>query len=321
VTQISGTFDSYDSVNFEDLSNVLYNISPTQTPFMSNIGRSKATATFHEWVIESLAAADGTNAVIEADDATIDTGNTGTRVGNRVQISDKAVIVSDTNEWINSPGDNASLAHQLALKTKEIKRDMETILTSNQASVTGSSAVARKLGGYESWITTNDSRATSGTPGADGGFSSGNTAAATDGTQRAFTEALLKAVLKACYDAGGEPDTVSVGSFNKQVASGFPGIATQTKTNTGTGQATILAGADVYVGDFGTVQIVPNRFQRARSALVYDSSMWAVAYGKALHMDELAKTGHAEKRMLTVEYTLEARNEASSGVVADLLTS
>lgn len=319
MTQISGTFDSYDSINFEDLSNVLYNISPTSTPFMQRIGRSKATNTNHEWVIEALAAA-AANATIEGDDVpTVDAGNTGTRVGNRVQISDKVIIVADTNDWVDSPGDNASLAHQLAIKTKEIKRDMEFVMVgANTASATGSSSVARTLGSYESWITSNDDR---GSGGSDGGFSAGNTAAATDGTQRAFTEAQLKNVLALCWTAGGEPDMVMVGAFNKQVASGFTGIATQYKNNPGNGQATIIAGADVYVGDFGQVQIVPNRFCRSRSAFVVDTSMWAVAYGKALHMDELAKTGHAEKRMITVEFTLEARNQASSGIVADLTTS
>jgi hypothetical protein len=316
--QIAGTFDSYDSANNEDLADVVYNISPTQTPFMTLAGRTKATYVYHEWTTDSLAAASSSNFVIEADDVTIDSVAAATRVGNRCGISDKAIIVSGTNEAIRSPGDNASMSYQMAKRAKELKRDMETILLNNNASVAGTSSAARQIGGFESWITSNVSR---GATGASGGFSAGLTTAATDGTQRAFTEALLKTVIQSAWTNGGDPSIIMTGPFNKSVASGFTGIATQFKANTGMAQATILGAADYYVSNFGEHRIVPNRFSRDRTALLIDPEYVGVAFLRPFSQWEIAKTGDANKRQLLAEYTLEMKNQAAHGVVADLLTT
>lgn len=319
MAQPANTFDSYDAVgNREDLSDVIYNISPTQTPFLTMAKRLKAKATYHEWQTDSLAAVDDTNAVIEGDDATLDASNPTTRVGNYTQISDKTVVIAGTQEAVDKAGRKSELSYQIAKKGKELKRDMEAILTRNQASVAGNSSTARKLGSVEAWIETNVDR---GGTGASGGFSGGTVSAATDGTQRAFTEDLLKSVLASVWAAGGDPGIIMVGPHNKQTASGFTGIATQYRENKGTKQATILAAADVYVSDFGEHRIVPNRFSRDRTALVLDMEYWGVAYLRPFQQFQLAKTGDNEKRQMLAEYTLASLNEAASGVVADLTTS
>lgn len=311
----TNTFITYSAVgNREDLSDTIYNIAPTDTPFISMCSKEKAAAVYHEWQTESLSAVDTANAQLEGDDATAAAATVTTRIGNRCQISTKTIIVSGTQDAVNKAGRKSELAHQIALKGKELKRDMEAIVTRNQASVTGNSSTARKLGSLESWLTTNDDR---GASGADGGFSSGNTVAATDGTQRAFTETILKNVLQKCYTAGGDPDVIMVGPVNKQNFSTFTGNATKTKE---VDNKKIVAAVDIYVSDFGTLKVVPNRFQRDRTAFVLQSDMWAIANLRPFGITELGKTGDSEKRMMTVEYTLVARNEASSGVAADLTT-
>ena len=302
----------------EDLSDIIYNISPTETPFMTMAARKKASATYHEWQTDSLAAA-AANAAIEGDEASYSTLVNTTRVGNRTQISRKTLIVSDTARAVNTAGREDQFEYELAKKSQELKRDMEVVLTGNQGSSAGSQALARTLGSLESWYTSNTDRST--VNATSGGFSNGNTSPATDATAgavRTFTESLLKGVIKACWTNGGQPDIVMLGPVNKQRASTFSGIATQYRENSGVKQATITAAAAIYVSDFGELKFVPNRFSRDRTVHVLQSDMWGVAYLRPFKTQKLARTGSAEKALLEVEYTLVANNEASSGVVADL---
>lgn len=301
----------------EDLTDVIHDISPTETPFMSAISKGSASNTYHEWQTDALAAADGSNAVIEGDNPGNDSRAATTRLGNYTQLSDKVIEVSSTAQTVNMAGKGNELSYQVTKSSKELKRDMETRITGNYASVAGGAGTARECAGFEAWIQTNDSR---GSGGANTAFSGGIQAAATDGTQRAFTEGLLKDVLQLCWENGGEPTMLMVGAFNKKQASAFNGIADAVR-ETGTKRATIIGAADVYVSDFGTLNIVPNRFSRTRSALVVDASMWKLCYLQRFKTEDLAKTGHADRKMLSVEYTLEACNEKSSGCVADLTTS
>jgi len=315
MAQPTNTYDSYDLVGGrEDLSNVIYNISPTDVPFMSNIGRGKATSILHEWQTDALAAA-ASNAVIEGDDSTAEAQVATTRVSNRTQISKKVVLVTGTANATNKAGRGKSeLSYLLAKAGKELKRDMEVDLTSKNAPVTGTASAARKLRGYESWAQTNASRGS-------GGSDHASTFVVTDGTQRVFTEALMKTAMQSCFTNGGDPDCVMVGPFNKTKVSAFSGIATQYRDNQNVGPAKIIASADVYVSDWGEVKIVPNRFQRDRTALIIEKDKWAVSYLRPFRQEKLAKTGDADKVHMLVEYTLEARQEASSGKVADLTTS
>jgi hypothetical protein len=313
MAQPSETFDTYDSIGErEDLSDVIYNISPTDTPLLISASKTQATAVLHEWQTDSLAAAVTNNAVIEGDEATADAITATTRLSNSCQILDKVVTISGTQEAVDKAGRASEIAYQIAKKAKELKRDLESTLTSNNQEVTGGSGTARQMGALGSWIATND---VFGAGGASG--SAGNTAR-TNGTQRAFTEAQLKSVIKSVWNSGGNPQIIMVGPFNKQKLSGFTGNSTRFDAGA---DATLYTSVDVYASDFGQTQVVPNRFSRDREASVLDMDMWGVAFLRDFSMHELAKTGDTEKRQLLVECTLESRNEAASGMIADLTTS
>ena len=314
MAQPTNTFDTYDSVGErEDLSDVIYSISPTDTPFLSSAAKTQATAVLHEWQTDALAAAVTSNAVIEGDEATLDASTATTRLSNSCQIMDKTVVITGTQESVDKAGRASELAYQIAKKAKELKRDMEANLTGSIAEVTGSATAARKMGTLGAWVITNDDKASDGTTGAG----IGNTKR-TDGTQRAFTESSLKTVIKSVWNAGGDPSMIMVGPFNKQKLSGFTGNSTRFDAGA---DATLYTSVDVYASDFGQLQVVPNRFSRDRDAYVLDMDYWGVAFLRDFSMHELAKTGDSEKRQLLVEATLESRNEAASGSVMDLTTS
>ena len=275
---------------------------------MTAIGVSEAKNTLHEWQTDALRDADATNARIEGDDAAGASLSATTRANNRTQISDKTIIVSGTQEAVNKAGRKSELAYQLIKASKEFKRDIEKILVGNQASVTGNSTTARKLRSLESWYATNTSRGSSGANGS-------TSAAATDGTQRTFTETLLKTVLQSIFTNGGSPNMLMLGANQKQVFSGFTGNSTRYASAT---DKALTATVDLYVSDFGELKIVPNRFQRDRTCHIIQPDMWALAYLQPFLISDLGKTGNSYKKQVVAEYTLEARNEASSGVVADL---
>ena len=285
---------------------------------MTNIGRGGAAATYHEWQTEDLPAADGSNARISGDDASTTAAINAVRIGNYTQISDKVASVSGTDEATIQAGIKSSMARQVALQMRSLKRDMETILLANQASSAGSSVAARNLGGVPAWLVSNTSFG--GGSGADptGTGTSLGTTARTDGTQRVFTEDMLATVQQSCWTNGGNPDMVLMGAFNKRKASGFTGVATKYKDAE---DKRIVASADVWEGDFGQVMFVPNRFQRARDAFVIDPEMWEVAYLRPVRDYPLAKNGDYERRQIITEYTLKCKNEKASGGVFDLTTS
>ena len=320
---VSNTFTKYDAVGIrEDLSNVIFNISPQTTPFVSNMTkRRKVSNTFFEWQTDSLAAA-GANAQIDGDDLSSYTAVTATaRLGNYTQIMRKDFIIADNlGGAMDLAGRRSEIAYQLAKKGDELKRDMEFNLCGvNQAAVAGNNTTARKTASLSAFIKTNTSR---GTGGADPTVSSGVVnAAATDGTQRAITETLLKTVLQSVWSEGGEPKMVMVGPHVKTVISGFAGIAAQRYMAPSDSPTTIIGAADVYMSDFGSVQIVPNRFSRARDAYVVDPDQCEMATLRPIQSEELAKTGDATKYMLLAEVGLQVNQEAGLGVVADLSTS
>jgi len=317
---VANTFTRYSAIGIrEDLSNVIYNISPEETPFISNISRENVKNTYFEWQTDALAAASASNAALEGDDISSFQAVTPTaRVGNYTQISTKNVIISGTLEAVDKAGRRSELTYQLAKMGAELKRDMESALLANQAAVAGNTTTARRTAGLPAWLTSNTSF---GTGGADPTVGSTPTAARTDGTQRAFTETLLKDVVAEVWTSGGTPKMLMVGAFNKQAASAFSGIATKFRDVPAGQQAQIIGAADVYVSDFGTINIVPNRFQRARDAFVVDPEYASLAILRPIQQTELAKTGDAEKRLMLVEYGLKVSNQAAHGIVADLTTS
>ena len=311
------SFTTYLAIgNREDLSDVIYRIDPTDTPFLSGAERETATAVNHEWQTQALGAA-ANNAVLEGDDATTDAATATVRLGNICQISDKVPRVTGTQRAVEHAGRDDELAYQEMLKGLELKRDMETTLVgTNLGKNAGGAAVARQLGTILSWIATNDDFDSGGSsPSPVDGSDPRN-----DGTQRAFTEAQLKNALQLTWTSGGKPDTIMVGGFNKQVFSTFTGRATPTED---TKAKKIVASVDFYESDFGRLSVTPNRFMRPRDALVLQTDMWAVAYlnGRRMVSIPLARAGDSERRQMLSEYTLVARNEKASGGVFDLTTS
>tara|TARA_B100000530_G_C15935213_1_gene478750 strand:+ start:1612 stop:2574 length:963 start_codon:yes stop_codon:yes gene_type:complete len=302
----------------EDIQDALTSITPTETIFMSTIGTRNVDNTYFEWAEVDLAAVSTSNRVIEGEAAPgNDAATNAVRKGNYTQISDKVVEVSNTAEAVNGVGDAQGVAEQVAYKLKELKRDMEAMLLSNVEGVAGASGTARQTAGLPAFLTTNASRGTGGADGTTSGTGSAGypNAAATDGTQRAITETLLKAVIKDCWDQGAEPSVVLCGSAQKQTISAFTGNATRFKEAE---DAKLMAAIDVYVSDFGELQIVPARHVRARDVFVLDPSYAQVAYLQTAKQEPLAKTGHSERRLISVEYGLQVTSEKAHGVVADI---
>jgi len=311
------TYQTYTAIGMrEDLSDVIYDISPTDTPFMSSIGKTKATATYHEWQTDALAAAALGGAVEGADASSITAAPT-TRIGNRTQIFTKSVAVAGTLEAVDKAGRKSEKAYQLAKVSAELKRNIELTLLSNQVSSAGNSSTARTMGGLQAWLNSNYDGGTDGVAG------SGGTTARVDGTDRTFTEDILKVVIKEVYQSGGNPKVLMVNPAHKQLVSAFAGIAAQRYMAPGNEPTTIIGAADVYMSDFGTVSVVPNRFMNSvnacdETAFIVDPDMAAVAYLRPFQTIELAKTGDSEKTQLLAELTLEVKNQAAHGIVADL---
>lgn len=316
----ANTFATYEAIgNREDLSDMIYRIDPTDTPFMTGVDREKATAVNHEWQTQALAAASSSNAKLEGDDSTTDAVTPTVRLGNICQISTKTARVSGTQQAVDHAGRDNELAYQEMLKGLELKRDMETILVgTNQAKAAGDDTTARKTASVLSWIKTNTSKG--GTSAADPSAADG-TGTRTDGTGTipVFTEARLKTVLSSIWTNGGKPGMIFTGAFNKQAFSMFTGRATQTED---TKSKKITASVTAYESDFGDLKIVANRFQRARDVLVLEMDKWAIAYlnGRKMVSLALAKTGDSDRRSILSEYSLVCRNEKASGGVFDNTT-
>lgn len=299
----------------EDLSDRIAELFPDETPFMNAIGTSPVNNTYTEWQTDSLVQANGNNAAVQGDDTPNQNRPNTVRVGTHTQIFTKVISASTTVEWTNKAGRRSELARETMKAGREIRRDMETRFLSGSASVAATASVAGQTAGALAWLTSNVSR---GGSGANGGFSNGIVAAPTSGTQRAYTEPLLKGVLQSIWTNGGNPAMVITNGAQKQVAAGFAGLADQ-RVDAGPGRIRIVAGADIYVSDFGELQFVPDRFATARDALVVDPEYWDVGIGDALKIEPLAKTGLAERRLMRAEVALRCLNQAASGVVADLL--
>ena len=314
---VTNTFQTYGAKGIrEELANTISNISPEETPFQSNIGSESVSNTFFEWQTDSLAAT-STTAVLSGDDvSSFDSVAATTRLGNYTQIRRRTVIVEDRMGAVDTAGRADELAYQVAKRGKELKRDIEAVLLDNNARVAGNSSTAPETAGLPAWLISNTNfNATGGAdPTGDG------TDGRTDGTQRAFTEAMVKDVMQKAWTAGGSPSILMTGPYNKTVASGFAGIA-ETRVAGSDSPTTIIGAADIYVSDFGNLSMVPNRFQRERDAFILDPEYAAVCYLRPITLVELAKTGDAEKRMLITEFGLKVENEAAHGIVADLTTS
>lgn len=311
----SQTFQTYAAVgNRESLSDIIYDITPVKTPFLSALERVVATSTKHEWQVKDLTAASGSNAVIEGDDATTDASNATVRRYNYCQISDKVAQVSGTQEVVKKAGRKSEMALQMGDKMLELKRDQETILLQNVASVAGGATTARKSAGAMAWIKTNIDKA------ADGTASTGDgTDIYTVGTARALQETFSEAALALAWDNGGEPTMGIVNKFQKRKIASWSGSST--KTSDGTNKK-VVNSVDVYIDPLGNeIKFVPCRQAPTGAILMFDMEHVKLGVLRDYETQALAKTGDSIRKQILTEYVLEMCNEKAHAAVLDLTTS
>jgi len=315
MAQPANTFDTYDSVGIrEDLSNVIHNISPEETPFYSKAAKKAAKNTLVEWQTDSLRAS-AVNAHIEGDATTAEARAATTRLGNYTQIFKNAVVVSDSDDNVDNAGRAKEIAYQTLKIAKEQKLDIEKALFANNARAAGNSTTARELAGAPAWLTTNT------VAGAGGADPTGDgTDARTDGTPAAFSQANFDTVMQSIWVAGGKPDTVYLSAFQMNVALGFTGNNNQ-RSQVQAGDERVIKSLAIYTTPWGTVEFMPSRENRSRDVFIMQDNMWEVASLRGTKNVALAKTGDNTTRQVVTELTLCAKNEAANGIIADCSTS
>jgi hypothetical protein len=317
---VTNTFTTFDAKGIrEDLSNVITNIAPEETPYMSNIGRESVSNSLYEWQTDTLASA-AANKQLEGDDVTsFDAVVATVRLQNYAQISRKTIVLSATEEVVNKAGRRSELAYQIAKRGSELKRDQEFTMLNGAVAAAGNTTTARGTASLGAFVKTNVDMQTNG---ANPSYTTLPNSARTDGNVRTFTETILKNVIQQTWAAGGTPKMLMVGPVNKQRVSGFSGIASSRfNIDGGARPATLVGAVDIYVSDFGNIQVIANRFQRERDAWVIDPDMAKMTTLRPYQQVELAKTGDAEKRMLIVEWGHKVLAENAMGLAADLVTS
>jgi hypothetical protein len=291
-------FKTYDATAIrEDLSDVIYDISPTDTPFLSSItGKGSVSNTLFEWQTEALAAAVINNYHVEGAAAGTAATTATTRVSNQTQISKKVVEVTGTHEKVNNAGKKSEMAHQLAKASKELKRDMEGSLLADNAAAAGNATTARETRGAAHWITTNV---------VDAGTSS---------TDAAMVEADVLLAAEKVWTQGGEASTILLGATNKKLITAMNGRADAIRS-VADNNMTIQNSVDVYVSDFGTYNIIMDRFCNQDIVYFLDHDMWSVDYLRDFQTVDIAREGDSEKKMLLVEYGLRCGNEAANAKI------
>jgi hypothetical protein len=315
MTQATNAFSTYDSVgNREDLSDIIYDVTPTDTPFLSKIPKGKSTSTKHEWQTRALAAASGSNAVIEGDDATMDAGNVNVRLDNQTQISDKTATVTGTQEEVNKAGRASEMALQMSDKMKELKKDVETTLLQNVAKVVGNDTLARKAAGASTYIKTNISKASDATASAGTGADIHTT-----GTARALEESYVEAALALAWTNGGVPSLGILNAFQKRKFATFAGRSTPMSDGD---SRKVTNNVEVYIDPLGTeIRLVPCRQAPTNMVLFFDPEYVKFCPLRNFQTKPLARTGDSEKKQILVEYTLEVCNEKAHAAVYDLTTA
>lgn len=293
----------------EDLEDIIYDISPMETYFTSSIPKGKATNTLHDWQTDALDSPVATNAWIQGDDFSAGTVNPTTKLRNYTQIARKDFVVTRTANMMNTAGRKEELARLIVRKGDSMKRDIESQVVQNKAATAGSSASAAISASVETWIyTANHIHPLVGdatTPAPVSGLAS---TAPTDGSATAFVEADLKTALAQAWSCGGKTDVILLPSVLKQKFDAFTGIATRFRDVAAGKQAQVIAAADVYVSAYGSHKVVLSRYMRASVVLCLDMSTWALDWFDKMHVEEIAKAGDSEKRMIVAEYTLVARS-------------
>ena len=321
MAQPSNTFDSYDAVGIrEDLSEIIYDVSPESTPFYSKCKKVKATNSLHEWQTDALRAA-AANAHVEGDEITANARTATSRLGNYTQIFVDAVSVPDTDSGLKKAGRASEIAYQMLKTAKEQKLDIEKALFDNNARVAGNSTTARELAGLPSWLITNTDFGDN-----EGADATGDgTDARTDETTtlQAFSQARFDGVMQSIWEEGGDPDTVYLSAFQMNLGLGFTGMNNQRATIGASvgGTNAVVNAVDVYVTPWGTVNFMPSRQNRSRDVFIVQDDMFCVGVLRNTKNMELAKTGDSTRRAIVTELTLVSNNEKASGGIFDNTTS
>ena len=322
----SNTRETYGAVGIrEDLSNIIYNISPTDTPFLNGCGRGSADNTLFEWQTDTLKTA-ANNMQIEGNDYTSTAATEPRRLSNYTQISATQVQSSGTAEAVDFAGRKSTQAYQLAKRAKEMKRDMEFMLLEGTVKSAGSSGAARNTAAFSTWIGTSVN-ATSNVVAASTGlgltnngsttFPDGTSEAGTGGADTPITIALVNNVAERIWNLGGTPDTILCdGTVKGTISSSTVGgavVAEPRGNNSGKGPITAVNAVDVLVTDFGTFKVVPDRFIPTTQVDFIDFDLWSVDYLRPFRTETLAKSGDSVKQLLIAEYGLRAKNGNGSG--------
>lgn len=320
MTQPTNLVDRYDISNSvrEDLIDKIYNTSPEQTPVTTAFGKTSANNTYHEWQRDALAAANKDNAMIDGDDFSADSVTQTERIGNYCQIFSKKPAVSRRANIVKKAGKGREMAYQKAKMMLEIKRDIEAMVLSSNAAVAGNSTTASKSGGLGVQIYTNVSHGVGGSTTAHN--SGAPTTAPVAGTARTFTETLLKTVVQSAYTNSGEiPRQVVMSPSHKSTFSGFAGIAVNRYQVSKKEQGRIIGGADVYMSDFGELEIVPHYIMNGASTVFLNNPEYAdLAFLDGFRTEEMGKTGDSDKNLITADVTLAVRAEKAFAKIADL---
>lgn len=321
MAQPTNTFDSYDAVGIrEDLSDVIWDISPESTPFYSKCKKVSASNTFHEWQTDSLRSS-AANAHVEGDEITANSRSATSRLGNYTQIYVDAVSVPDTDSGVKKAGRASEIAYQMLKTAKEQKLDIEKSLFDNNARVAGNSTTARELAGAPTWLITNTVFGDN-----EGADATGDgTDARTDETTSltAFNQTDFDTVMQSIWEQGGDPDTVYLSAFQMNKALAFTGMNNQRSTIGASvgGTNAVINAVDVYVTPWGSVTFTPSRENRSRDVFIMQDDMWSVAVLRNTKNMELAKTSDSTRRAIVTELTLVCNNEKASGGIFDNTTS
>lgn len=311
MAQSTGTTDTYDLVGLaEDVEDLIFNITPQETPFLTMIKRKKATATLHQWQTDNLAAA-AANRSIEGDDSTYATAAPTTMLSNYCQIAKKTVMVSGTADAVRKYGRKEEFAYQIAKRGKEIKRDIEFALITNQASSAGGSGTARSSAGLESMIAGNKTQPSTDATGTTPGYSGGVWAAPTDGTTATLTEDEVKSGLQLAWVDGGNTEVIMTNATLKRRFASFAGASSYAGVSVNQGrsaQGVVVGGVDLYISDFGEHKVMLNRYMRATTAFGIDPEYVSCAFLRPIKFEERAKTGDATRGELLGEFCLVADN-------------
>lgn len=336
----TANIDSYDLKGVakgglvrEEVMDKIWDISKIPLPFTDMIGTEKSKNSYKEWTQDTLATPDITNAVIDGADAGTAVSTTGARVGNHHQIAEKVVKVSYRADAVDTIGRKKELSYRLMRAQQELRRDVEAILMLNQASLAGDSSTAPKTGGLAAWLETN---VNFGSGGSAGGFNTttGVVDAATRSTaRRALSEATLRSVIQSVYTQGGEASVLmtnpgQVANISQYLLSSTAHVATVTSDQGKSREkAAALGAVNVFVTDFGTIKMVPNRLLQDHNdgsaaactdVFILDPEYLAVSYLQGYRTDELAKTGAAENRQMLVDFALIVHTEKAQGLISDI---